>query len=285
MRLCGGVVIKYVSNVRQVIKHVDSLAKQMPFINSLAINTTARQAKAAVIEQIKAKVDRPTSYTLNSIYMKPAEKSQNPIVASIGVKDMQPSKGTAWTDALGHLFTGGTRQQKKSESALVRKGQFQGGKSFLGLGSPEFADQYGNLPKSKIIQLMSYFNSFKENGYKANKNDKQRKRMAKITGPATKRNPSPYVTINGVMYFISRGKGWFVGQGKGWSGGRNQPLGAGIWQKKGIGGVDVKPVLTAIRQPNYRKLIDLYAIVKDVVDKNHKQNFADAFNKAMRTAR
>lgn len=278
-------MIKIQSNVKKIIKQVDNVAKQMPFINSLAINTTARQAKAAVIEQIKQKVDRPTSYTLNSIYMKAADKSQNPIAAWIGLKDVQPSKGTAWTDALGHLFTGGSRQQKKSEAALVRKGQFQGGRSYLGLGSQEFADQYGNLPKAKIIQLMSYFNAFKENGYKANKSDTQRKRMAKITGPTTKRNPSPYITINGVMYFMSRGKGWFVGQGKGWAGGRNQPLGAGIWQKKGIGGGDVRPILTAIRQPTYRKLIDMYAIVKDVVDKNHKQNFADAFNKAMRTAR
>lgn len=132
---------------------------------------------------------------------------------------------------------------------------------------------------------MAYFNAFAQNGYKANMTDKKRARMAKgkrIVGPI---QPSPYKKINGVVYFMSRGKGWFVGQGKGWTGGRNQPLAAGIWAKSGTHGSIVKPIMLAIKTPAYKRRIDMPLIVGDVVARDFANNFTDAYERAMSTAR
>jgi hypothetical protein len=271
------------STIKKTVKMLKTTGKQMPFAMSKAINATAFESRTDTLTEIKAKIDRPTPYTLQSIWVKVSTKKN--LVAYVGLSDFTPSKGTNYRDALGHLFTGGARVKKKSEYSLVNKGQFQGGRGFLGIGSGANADAYGNLSKSMIVTLMSYFNAFKEVGYKANMTDRKRKNLAKgkrIVGPL---QPSPYKKINGVVYFMSRGKGWFVGQGKGWAAGRNQPLGAGIWSKTGTHGAVVKPIMTAIKQPTYKRLIDLPAIVDATVKRTFKKNFADAFAYAMKTAR
>lgn len=271
------------ADLRKVQSYFGKVAKQIPFATSKALNDTAYAGQKAVVGEMKAKFDRPTPYALRGIVVDKSTK-QN-LAAWVKVSDGSASKGTPWMDILAPHFVGGSRVKKKSEQGLVRKGQFQGGKGFLGLGNAADADAYGNLPKSKIVMLMSYFNSFKENGYKANKTDKQRARMAKgkrVVGPV---QPSPYKKIGGVVYFMSRGRGWFVGQGKGWAGGRNQPLAAGIWAKTGTHGADVKPVMLAIKSPSYRKLINMRQIVSAVVERDFKKNFDAAYQMAMRTAR
>lgn len=264
------------------MKFLAAAARQMPFAISKGINDTAYAASTAVVNVMKTTLDRPNPYTLKAMRVDRSDKGN--LVAYVGLRDDSPSKGTNYRDALGHLFTGGPRKIKKSEGALVRKGQFQGGKGFLGLGSGAPVDSYGNIPRSTIVQLMSYFSAFKENGYKANMTDKNRAKLAKgkkIVGPPT----SPYKTINGVVYFMSRGKGHFVGQGKGWAGGRNQPLAAGIYAKTGIHGSTVKPIMTAIKQPTYSRLINLPNIVGEVVRRDFGTNMTAALKMALRTAR
>lgn len=276
-------MIKITSNIKDIKRRLSAIGTQMPFAMSKAINDTAYSAQRAVVAEMQAKFDRPTPYTLKAI--KVVKSNKQNLAAYVGLRDDAPSKGTNYQDALSHHFTGGNRFKKKSEYSLVNKGQFQGGKSYMGIASGANVDAYGNLSRSQIVMLMSYFNAFKEVGYKANKSDKQRANMAKgkrIVGPL---QPSPYKTIGGIVYFMSRGKGWFVGQGKGWAAGRNQPLGAGIYSKTGTHGVDVKPILTAIKPPNYRQLIDLRSIVQGVISAEFKRNFASAFELAMRTAR
>lgn len=271
------------ANLKKVQGYFSKVAKQIPFATSKALNDTAYTGRAAVVSEMKAVFDRPTPYALRGIVVDKSTKEN--LSAWVKISDKSASKGTPWIDILSPHFVGGNRVKKKSEHSLVRKGQFQGGKGFLGISEATETDAYGNLPRSKIVMLMSYFNAFKENGYKANKSDKQRAAMARgrrIVGPV---QPSPYKKIGGVVYFMSRGKGWFVGQGKGWSGGRNQPLAAGIWAKTGIHGSDVKPVLLAIKSPTYRKRIDMRQIVGAVVDRDFKKNFDAAYKMAMRTAR
>lgn len=276
-------MLNAIADIKKAQSYVIRAAKQAPFAASQAINDVAYASQGAVVGVMKATFDRPTPYALRGIVVDKSTKEK--LTAWVKVSDKSASKGTPWTDILSHHFVGGSRVKKKSEQSLVRKGQFQGGKGYLGISSAAETDAYGNLPRSKIVMLMSFFNSFKENGYKANKTDRQRAKMAKgkrIVGPL---QPSPYKKIGGVVYFMSRGKGWFVGQGKGWSGGRNQPLSAGIWAKTGIHGSDVKPVMLAIKAPSYRKLIDMRQVVSAVVDRDFKKNFLARYQQAMRTAR
>lgn len=276
-------MISIKSNVRAVRKSVERVPKQLPFVISKALNDTAYAAQKDVVSEMRARFNGMTPYSGRAIGVVKATKEI--YTARIGLREDAPSKGTTWHDTLAHLFTGGQRVKKKSEHALVRKGQFQGGRSFLGIGAGADVDSYGNLSKSKIVQLMAYFNAFKEQGYKANMTDKKRAKMAKgkrIVGPL---QPSPYKSINGVVYFMSRGRGWFVGQGKGWQHGRNQPLGAGIYSKTSIHGVVVRPIFVAIRTPNYRKLINMYDVVNNTVKRDFKRNFNAALEFAMRTAR
>lgn len=275
-------------DVKTVIANMEIQAKQLPFAISKALNMTAYSAQKDIYAEMAAKIDRPTPYSMRSIAVLSATKSS--LTAIVGLRNDSPSKGTNYSDVLAHLFVGGNRVKKGSEYSLVNKGQFQG-KSFLGAGSGADLDNYGNIPRAKIIQLMAYFNAFKDNGYKANMTDKKRKAMAKkgLGGIAKARfvgaPTSPYLTINGVQYFMSRGKGWFVGQNKGWVGGRNQPLAAGIYSKSGTHGAVVKTIMNAIKTPNYRQMINMQSIVQKTVDRDFESNFAKAYEQAIRTAR
>jgi len=60
--------------------HLNALErKQLPFAYSLAVNRTAKLVKQAEIDKMRAVFDRPTPYTLNSLYVKPGTKA-NPYV-------------------------------------------------------------------------------------------------------------------------------------------------------------------------------------------------------------
>jgi hypothetical protein len=126
----------------------------------------------------------------------------------------------------------------------------------------ELMDANGNIPSSRIVQLLSYFKAFQEQGYRANMSDKRKSKLAKKGKTA-----NGHKTINGVEYFaVSSDRS-----------GRAAHLAPGIYRRKGIHGSDIAPVIIfAKRAPRYTQRLDFTGIAAGAV----RDTFAGEFKAA-----
>lgn len=260
-----------IKGLDSVSASINGVQKQMPFVIAQALTRIAYLIRQAIIDEMAHVLDRPTFYTLKqAIQVIPATKSKQEATIGLGVKVSAPAKGTPYVKALGHLFTGGSRTWKRMEGAFRGSGILPAGYMMVPAANSWAMklDSFGNAPKGQIVQLLSYFNSFGEQGFKANMTDKRRKTLAKAGKTA-----SGYKTINGVAYFVSRGKT------------DRNPLSAGIWAKRGTHGSDVAPVFIFVKRGQWRQLINIERIAQTIIDKHWKAEFDRSFSDAMRSAR
>ena len=238
---------------------------------SVAVNESAKKIRHATIQEFDKKFDKSTPFTKRSMRVKewatPAKLS-----ATVELRDDNP----AWRRSLAHQFTGGSRQWKKSEAALMRVGILPAGMAAIPAKSSWAIrlDPYGNMSPGQIVQILAYFQAFGEQGYKANMDARGRAKLAKMRGGAAGSGRGAR-SIGGVVYFVSRGKGNWFGGGS-WAGGRMQHLPPGIWAKRGTHGADIAPVLMFVRRPTYRQRIDLLAIGTEVVGEEIQKDFSAA---------
>lgn len=255
-------------------------AKQVRFAASKALTKTAHAVRSDTVKELQAKLDRPTPYTTRqAIQVVAATKQTLTATVGLGVKYDAPSKGTPYARAIGHLFTGGTRTWKKMERAFQRIGALPSG-MMMAPGGACPLDTYGNPPRGLIVQLISYFNAFGEQGYKANMTDKRRGKLAKVGVSA-----GGYKTINGVQYIISYGRRGRPGGDRYVHGRFDQHLPAGIWSRSGIHGSNIKPIFLFVRAGHWDRRIDIDRIARAVVAREWQSNFDTALADALRTAR
>lgn len=255
-----------ITGLDAVKRQLGAMAKQVPYAASRAINETAKRVQQRVYDDMRTKLDRPTPYALRSMAIKRSTKVD--LTAVVGLRTDAPGKGTPWDKALAHQFSGGERRWRKFEAALNKVGVLPSGMAAVPPRKSSWAitlDQFGNVPRGLIVTLLSYFQVFGEQGYKANSTQKSRDRRAKFG-----RTASGYKTINGVMYFA-------VLPGRPRTAHFKQP---GIYAKRGTHGVDVAPVLLFVRRPHYQRRIDLERIAKEVV----ATEFNPAFNRELQAA-
>lgn len=262
----GCPMLEYTSTAKEGARWLSRGERQVPYATSLALNRTASAIQKALVEQMGQVFDRPTPYTLRSLRLQRATK-QN-LTASVAYKDFA-GKGTAASKYLRPQVDGGKRRQKRFENALGRIGPSG---YYVPAGGAD-QDAYGNMSRGQIVKLLSYLQAFGEQGYRANATDKSRARTAKV-----RRSEAGYRRINGVVYFISRGKGTV-------SGNRTQHLPAGVWRKTGTHGADVAPVLLHVDNVNYTKRLPFYETADEVYGKRFEDEFTQAFEQAMATAR
>ena len=105
--------------------------KQLRFATAVALTRTAQAIKAALPAVMERDLDRPTAFTKRGIYVKPATKDT--LTAVVGLMDKQASY-------LRWQIAGGTRAPSRQA---------------LRLPSAIKLDQYGNLPKGIIAQLIA----------------------------------------------------------------------------------------------------------------------------------
>lgn len=215
-----------------------------------ALTDSAFEARKSVQQEMDRSFDRVTPYIRRSIIVKPATPDN--LVAIVEPR-YQGGKGVDPSNVLRASIYGGQRKQKASERALQRVGILPAGYSVVP-GDAVPLDQYGNIKGSFIVQLISYFGAFGEQGYKANMTARRKANLAKVG-----RTANGYKTINGVEYFVATGK---------LRSGRSSHLHAGIWSRTGIHGSNVKPILMFVRTPSYSKRLDFYGRpVKAALDK------------------
>lgn len=253
------------------------LAKQGRYAAKLTLNETATSLKDEAVKDLAYGFDRPTAWALKGIYAKYSRDGVES--AHVGVNDLYTNKqGRAQFNTLAPHFGGGERKAKAFETAFRRVGILPAGWFAVAGSGADTAgalDAYGNIKASFIVQIMSYFQAFGEQGYRANATDKSRARKAKIG------RKDGYKTINGWVYFVSR-PGFRMGGGA-WQHGRVNHLAPGIWGKRGIHGCEVVPIIMFVRSVSYRKRFDLDARAQEAVqdlDERYKRNLARALETA-----
>lgn len=254
----GTVITVKIEGMQALQAHIAGMGKQVRYAASRALNNVAFAANAEIKDEMKRTFKGGAMpYTLSAFRVTKATREN--LTATVALRSDSGGKARSYDVTLKHLFTGGTRTWKGMEGAFRRLGVLPPGFMIVP-GSACPLDGYGNPPRALIVQLISYFNAFGEQGYRANMSDKRRGRMEKIG-----RTASGYKTIGGVQYFVSRGRGMWYG--------RQQTLPAGIWAKSGIHGSDIKPLFMFVRTGRWRRFIDLQRIGQYVVGKRWQSEF------------
>lgn len=222
-----------------------------------ALNDTGFQVRRAMQDEMRAVFDRPTDYILRSPFVRMATAAKLSVTIEptyMGGKGIDPQK------ILDAQTWGGRRRDKRSESALKRAGILPNGYQTAipsddkGGPYPGSDDGKGNLRGPFLVQLISYFQAFGEQGYKANMSEKGYQRVHR----GTKKQA-------GRRYFVTYGKtrgGPRITQ-KGEQDERTAHLSPGIWAASGTGGADVRPVLMFVRpRRGYQPRFDMDKVAK-----------------------
>lgn len=241
-------------NAGAVIRDIDRLMnRDLPFASVVALTQTGRKIRDAERTEIQRAFDRPTRYTINSVYLQPATPAKPEAV--VGLK-ADTSKGTPAVKYLAPEVSGGVRGWKRFEKALQRIGAMLPDEYAIPAAGAKL-DAYGNMSRAKIVQILSYLRAFGEQGYRANATDKSRKRRERVG-----RSANGFKTINGVAYFVAR-RGHRIGA-RSWMHGRMQSLPSGVYAKRGIHGSDIVPVLVFVRAPGYQPRFRFFEVADQI---------------------
>lgn len=244
-----------------------TMRDQVLYATRLTVNKLAEVAKLRMEVKELPKLDRPTRYTLGMMRVNYANKSN--LKAAVLVKDSATitKRGQYGPAAvLGHLFDGGQRRGKGFEGLLAARGIMPKG-MYAVPGEGVKLDQYGNIPKPLLIQILSYIQAFDERGFKANVTADSRSRFEKRVGKKSFGGGT-------VQFFVAK------------EGDKNK-LHPGIWARVRLAqGTSLKPMIMFVDDADgYKKYFDLELIVKEVVDRDLKFEFDKAMRTAMATAR
>ena len=225
-----------------------------------ALNDAAFEARATIQKEMDTSFDKVTPYLRKSIYVTPATEGK--LVAVIEPRYMG-GKGVDPQNILRASIFGGSRKFKRSEVALKAAGLLPNGYVTVpGDACP--LDAFGNIKGSFLVRLISYFQAFGEQGYRANSTTKTRAKLR------NQRGVNGFKSTLGVRYFVAYGR---------LRSGKTGHLHPGIWSASGTHDVKVEPILMFVKQPSYRKRLDFFdKPLKAAIDK-----FNPRFRYHMRT--
>lgn len=222
-------------------------AKARGWVLADALTETAEKVQKNETEVMKKRFDRPTAFTLNSLYVKRAtEKNQT---ARVYFKD-QATKGTPAAKYLQSEVHGGARHQKRMEVALTHYGMLAR-TGFAVPASGAKLDAYGNVSKGEVQRIMSALRLFSEVGFSANKTMSRR---------SSKKNNDIFVAeIDGQR---------------------------AIWQRQKFAmGEGVRPLFWLVSgAPHYRVRLPFQKIADNSVKANYERIFNARLARAVREA-
>jgi len=281
------------SNIGQVRRDLRSDAKQERYAIMVALNGTLFAIRDKVIELMRRVFDRPTPYVLRSVLVRPATRDN--LQGEVYIDFFGSGKGVAPEKILLAEVFGGPRRNKRAEVALQRAGLMLPGTAMVpAAGAPQ--DAYGNVPGPFIVRLLAYFQAFGEQGYRANMTARNRAKLSGrgrwVNGRFVPASSAAYDAAagakayrqGGVEYFVSHGPGERTGKGS-WKNGGTQRLPAGIWQRKGLHGEDIKPVFLFVRMPGYAARLRYFELARQVAELQFPLRLDAAREFARRTAR
>lgn len=257
---------------------------RVPAAATRALNDNAFGYRKQLQATMASSFDRPTPYTLRAFVVDkagaraalqadthrimglPSPAPSGRIEAHVRLSHDANKQGLEPFDTIGHQFTGGEPAFTGFERALRRIGVLPPGWHAVPGGGVKL-NGYGNVSPGQIVQLISYFQAFGEQGYRANASERTRKRRAgkgvvEYTDIAS-RQARKVKTIAGVEYFISRGRGEFTGA-RTWKSGRMQHLPPGIYARTGIHGSTLRCIFKFVPSTRYRQRVDILAVARDM---------------------
>lgn len=236
---------------------IDQAGKQARFAAARALTSTAQEIREAIKQEMVRVLDRPTPYTLNSQYVKPATKDD--LRAEVWLKDDRATSnaGIAATRYLLPQIDGGTRRWKRFERALQITQQMPNG-WFAVPAAGARLDAYGNVSSGQIIQILSQLRVTLTAGYTRNMSTDARKKIA-----AQRR-------AGGRFFVVLPGD--------------KTRLKPGVYQRE-LMGRTITPVLAYVRTTAYRKRLDYYGVAGRIVADKPSKYFYAYYAQAMATAR
>lgn len=234
---------KVSSNAVEVVADIRTTAKQLKFALMHTINKVAYKARDDVKDEMKAVFDRPTNWVLNSIQVKPANGSNDGAI--VKAKDDWGGE-----NILMPQVDGGNRRNKGFEKAL-RSAGLMAADQFVVPAAGAKLDNYGNMSKGQVVQVMSQLQLQRGGGYESRASN----------SAASKRSRRK----QGVTYFAivkQRGK-----------------LKPGIYLRRDFAkGSAVKPVYMFVRRPSYKQRLRFHEVLEQSVQKNFKETYIKMIN-------
>lgn len=256
-----------VSGLEKVKKQLATLSGQQ-FNQAMAetLNMVGGRLRKETVAEMNRVFDRPTRYTLQSVratHLATAQNLNTTIAPTyMGGKGIDPQK------FLRAQAEGGPRRDKRAEVAFRRVGILPSGMQMVIPDTPfkGSADAYGNLKGSFIVQLISYFQAFGEQGYRANMTQKRKDKIADRRSYSSLYNKQTYRGVMGHEFFVVNRNGQMVGVHDRMV--RTAHLEPGIWARSsrhGSTGIyGIWPVVVFTKSGNYKKRLDMDAIVQRV---------------------
>lgn len=233
---------------KSLARLADLRVDAMPRVLSKALTDTAFNVRGFSKNELSQIFDRPTSYTLRSLIVKkavPDNLRAEVVPTYLGSKGVDPQK------YLKAEVYGGGRKNKRMENSLRLAGVLPVGMqtAIPRVPYPGSDDGHGNLKGSFIVMLLSYFQAFGEQGYRANTGRKKISRMADITRYSSLSNKKTYKTVRGVQFFVAGGDRADMRN-------KTRHLQPGIYAKSGTHGANIRPVVIFTRPGVYQPVLD-----------------------------
>lgn len=234
-------------------KQLKSFAKNYRFAVARALTWTGQDVKKLEVEEMKRAFDRPTAYTLNSLFLAPAKKAN--LQARVWVKDDRATSkaGTPANRYLMPQVKGGDRGQKRFERVLQYGGYLPSG-WITAPGPGASRDAHGNISRGQIIQILSQLRIETTAGY-------SRSMARGSKGTAAQRKA-------GGRFFVIK------------PGGRAQ---AGVYQREFFGR-GVTPVLFFAEAANYERRYEFDKVATDNIPKLFPEHLKKSLAEALKTA-
>ena len=243
------------TNFPDVAQRLRQLGRQAPFVAAVSLTRTVKDVQRAEKAEMPRAFDRPTSYTLNGTFIKPATKQK--LEARIWVKDNPSGKGTPADRFLLPQIDGGMRGQKGMERLLQRSGLMAAG-SFAVPAAGAQLDGNGNVKRSQIVQILSQLKLQRGAGFES-----------RATGSARSNRA---IARQSVTYFALAQK--------------HRGLEPGIYLKRQFGhGSAVRPVFIFVSSVQYRARFRFHEVGETVAQQRFPVHFDEAWTKVVTQAR
>jgi hypothetical protein len=231
--------------------------KKIDVATVAALNDAAYAASTATAQEMTKVFDRPTPWVFGGVRYIKARRDK--MFSEVDFdKWGNKTNVTVGKVLLAQIYSG-QRKHKRHEVALNRAGILPAGMGIVP-GAAAIIDSFGNMSSAQIVQIMSWFKSFGEQGYKANATDKTRAKKARDNKRTGQR---------GFTYFALQSR-----RGK---------LLPGVYQRfQTAFGSAIKPVMIFVRMPTYRKRLDFYGIADRVARNEFKRAFPSYLDQLLR---
>lgn len=255
-------------DIGAITQHLTGLARdQVPFATALALTRTAQFVERKEREEIPRIFDRPTRFTQNSTWVRPATKQR--LWAEVKIKD-ESLKAVPPIKWLAPQIYGGTRELKRFEQRLVTAGAMPPGHFAVPASGADF-DAFGNMSRGEIVRMLSDLQSHWDPRQNTTARSRQRRRRSRTKRPT--------------FYFST----WPVSA-------RTAHLRPGIYKRVGaVAGLaagitagfktPIKPVLIFVKRVRYRKRFRFFEIADQTARMRFPIEFALAMRQALATAR